>query len=501
MPDEQDVLVQAKAVSQALDRLGHESFCLACSLDLSALAHAIDEKKPDMVFNLVESLEGKGQLIGIVPFFLDSLGMPYTGSSSAAILLTSNKMSAKEKMRAAGLETPDWIGPYSKKASPDDIKADTEQPVAGRWIIKSVWEHASLGLDSDGLVQAGSRSELIPILCQRAPLLGGSCFAEAYIDGREFNLSLLAGPNGPEALPPAEILFEGYADDRPRIVDYRAKWDETSFEYQHTLRRFAYPPQDQGLLDRLKALALKCWKVFGTGGYARVDFRVDRQERPYILEVNANPCLSPDAGFAAALKEAGIPFETAVQRILADAHPKQKALLFTPPTTSRPRTPVSGKFRYDPIPQDVSDIQRIIAATGFFRDDEIDVAVELVEDRLSKKEKSDYCFVFYQDMERLIGYCCYGRIACTTHSWDLYWIAVDPKFQRKGIGRLLLEKAEDLIRNQGGGKIYIETSFTERYATTRFFYEKAGYRQDAVLDDFYAPGDAKVIYCKTLWPC
>ncbi|MCU0585751.1 MAG: hypothetical protein MUC46_06745, partial [Desulfobacterales bacterium] len=126
-------------------------------------------------------------------------------------------------------------------------------------------------------------------------------------------------PRGPQLLPPAEILFEGYPENRPRIVGYRAKWDPDSFEFSHTPRRFEFPRQDAALLERLGALALSCWKLFGLNGYARVDFRVDGGEEPWILEINANPCLSPDAGFAAALETAGIPFQTAVARIIAAA--------------------------------------------------------------------------------------------------------------------------------------------------------------------------------------
>jgi D-alanine-D-alanine ligase len=127
-------------------------------------------------------------------------------------------------------------------------------------------------------------------------------------------------------LPPAEIVFEGYGPDRPRIVDYRAKWDADSFEYTHTPRRFEFPETERLLLKRLTETALAAWRCFGLAGYARVDFRVDDGGRPWILEVNANPCLSPDAGFAAALERAGIPFAMAVDRILGDAaHVKEQA--------------------------------------------------------------------------------------------------------------------------------------------------------------------------------
>jgi D-alanine-D-alanine ligase len=117
-------------------------------------------------------------------------------------------------------------------------------------------------------------------------------------------------------LPAAEIDFSAFPAGKPHLVGYRAKWEEDSFEYQNTPRTFDFPPQDGPLLARIGQLARACWRLFGMRGYTRVDFRVDQAGQPWILEVNANPCLSPDAGFAAALQRAGIAYHTAIARIL-----------------------------------------------------------------------------------------------------------------------------------------------------------------------------------------
>jgi D-alanine-D-alanine ligase len=156
------------------------------------------------------------------------------------------------------------------------------------------------------------------MLPQRAALLGGICFAERFVEGREFNLALLSGPNGPQVLPPAEILFRDFAPGTPRMVGYRAKWDPDSRAYQNTPRRFAEPAEDGPLHKALRETALRCWDLFFLRGYARVDFRVDGCGRPWVLEVNANPCLSPDAGFAAALEQAGMAFVEAVERVVGE---------------------------------------------------------------------------------------------------------------------------------------------------------------------------------------
>jgi D-alanine-D-alanine ligase len=315
-PDEQDVLEQARAVHAALDRLGHEPHCLACDLNLAALQSTLNARRPELVFNLVESLAGTGRLIHCVPALVDALGLPYTGSSAEALFMTSNKILAKERLEAAGLPTPAWFGPWGSAQSAGGGTRLPERKVAGRWIVKSVWEHASIGLDAEAVMQDPTPRSLTEQLALRAPLLGNCGFVEAFIEGREFNLSLLDGPRGPEILPPAEILFEGYGSDRQRIVDYRAKWDATSYEYHHTPRQFEFTAEDRDLLARLSELALACWRLFGLRGYARVDFRVDENGAPWILEINANPCISPDAGFSAALERAGIAYPQAIHRIV-----------------------------------------------------------------------------------------------------------------------------------------------------------------------------------------
>lgn len=314
-PDQRDVLIQAEAVRDALITLNHEVKTIACSLDLSEVRYNIEKFAPEIIFNLVEDLAGHGRLIHLFPFLLDAMAVPYTGSCAESLLMTSNKIMAKERMEKAGLPTPESIGPYPATL-PYSVNSDSLGKKAGIWLIKSVWEHASIGLDENGLIKTPDPEVVYKAMKKRVSKLGGSCFAERFIDGREFNLSMLWGKEGPEILPPAEIIFEGYGNKKPRIVDYRAKWDETSYEYHHTTRTFSFGPEDGILISELKKMAVECWRVFGLRGYARVDFRVDIQGRPWILEINANPCLSPDAGFAAASAIAGISYSEIVKRII-----------------------------------------------------------------------------------------------------------------------------------------------------------------------------------------
>ncbi|GAB4336562.1 MAG: hypothetical protein Kow0089_06970 [Desulfobulbaceae bacterium] len=164
-----------------------------------------------------------------------------------------------------------------------------------------------------------------------------------------------------------------------------------------------------------------------------------------------------------------------------------------------PRNHIHGlAMRQEVVAEDVERVGKLVETTGFFHADEVAVARELVQERLLKGEASGYAFLFAEHYGRLVGYACFGLIPCTSTSYDLYWIAVHPDYQGRGIGRKLLQQTEQLIAGRGGERIYIDTSQRIQYASTRAFYERCGYRQAALLPDFYAPGDGKVIYCRIL---
>jgi D-alanine-D-alanine ligase len=307
--DELDVLVEAREVAEALRRIGHEPCPVTFALDLRESMARLEELRPELVFNLVESVDGSGRLIHLAPAVLDHLRLPYTGASTEAQFATSNKLLSKKLLRGAGIPTPPWLSLGDRAGG--DFRAG--QP----YIVKSVWEHASVGLDEDSVLAPSARAELDELLGRRRADLGGDCFAERFIEGREFNLSVLAGPHGPEVLPPAEIDFAAYPAGKMRVVGFRAKWDESSFEYHHTPRRFDFAGEEQ-LIARLVKLAERSWQLFELRGHARVDFRVDLAGEPWVLEVNTNPCISPDAGFLAAANRAGLCIEDVLRRIIAD---------------------------------------------------------------------------------------------------------------------------------------------------------------------------------------
>jgi len=155
-------------------------------------------------------------------------------------------------------------------------------------------------------------------------------------------------------------------------------------------------------------------------------------------------------------------------------------------------------LRNDPEKTDCDKVRDILIRTGFFSDEEVIVAIELIEEKLSIGEKSTYKFIFAESGGAMLGYTCFGHIPLTKESYDLYWIAVDPSKQGYGIGRLLLEKSEDMIRELGGVHAYAETASRKQYTPTRRFYSSCGYKKAAYFPDFYTPGDGKVVYYKKL---
>jgi ribosomal protein S18 acetylase RimI-like enzyme len=157
----------------------------------------------------------------------------------------------------------------------------------------------------------------------------------------------------------------------------------------------------------------------------------------------------------------------------------------------------SVEFREEVKPEDCESVRRIVESSGFFSPDEVRVAVELVEERLSKGLESGYYFLFAEQHGRVVGYTCFGPIACTKASYDLYWIAVHNDFRGLAIGRQLLLKTLLIIESLGGVRIYVETSSRAQYAPTRSFYNKHGFEKEAVLKDFYDHGDDKIVYSKT----
>jgi len=304
LADELDVLDQVEFIEKHLELMGIATFrkgiTTSFMLELADLAN----DRPDFVFNLVESISNKGELSYFIPALLNLYKIPYSGNPLEAIFTTTSKLLTSKMLKSAGINNP---GSYL----PSQCHILT---TGNKYIVKPVWEDGSLGITEESVFTFNNNG----VEEKLKKLDDTHWFIEDFIDGREFNISVLAGKNGPEVMPPAEIVFRNYNGGKPRIVDFKAKWEMESFEYINTVREFPGKDLNPVLTEKLVATASKCWQVFGLKGYARVDMRTDINENPFVIEINANPCISPDGGFVAATKEAGLQFSTVLQRILSD---------------------------------------------------------------------------------------------------------------------------------------------------------------------------------------
>jgi D-alanine-D-alanine ligase len=303
LADELDVLDQVAHIEKHLIELGISVNRKGITRNFMSEVAGLADEKPDFVFNLVESINNKGELIYFVPALLNLYSIPYSGNSLESIFLTTNKTICSKSMKNAGINNPGLYLPSQFKSLKPGRK----------YIVKPIWEDGSLGITSESVFECkpGFEEKL-------RGLDDSHWFIEDFIDGREFNISVLAGKDGPEVLPPAEIVFVNYDENRPRIIDFKAKWEIDSFEYINTVREFPGNNLNPRLAANLKEAALSCWHLFDLKGYVRVDVRTDSNDEVYVIEINGNPCISPDGGFVAATIEAGYKFTEVLQRIIND---------------------------------------------------------------------------------------------------------------------------------------------------------------------------------------
>jgi D-alanine-D-alanine ligase len=304
-----DVLDQVALVQEGLDEIGVASEVIA--VDDHRVWEAVRPTTETVVFNLVEAPPGSPQLQSAAAAVLELLGVPFTGSRSGAMWLTTDKLATRAVLAASGLPVAE-----GGRLWPDD--ASILDSVPPPWIIKPGWEDASVGLDGSPvcftreLALARGRE-----LARRFP--GQPLVLEHFLPGREFNVALLADGAGVEVLPVAEMAFIDFPPEIPALISYEGKWLVGSFMDEHTQRRFPSDEQDGEILARVRFLARRAWEVFGLAGYARVDMRLDEEGVPRILEINANPCLSADAGYVIAAGRTGLTPGRLIDRIVQAA--------------------------------------------------------------------------------------------------------------------------------------------------------------------------------------
>jgi D-alanine-D-alanine ligase len=486
---EAGVLAEAQAVSRALDklRIPHRVVGVREFEELPGVLSASDEP---VVFNLVEGFWMDPHRANLVPPVIRSFGKACTGNDTQGLLLSLDKWQSKTLLTAAGIPTPKGL------LVPPGQPLPTRGLFEGPYLVKPIQTDASEGIDKTSIVPNAGQA-LRQIVQRIHDQLAQPALIEQFIDGRELNISVINRKGEMEVLPLAEIDFSAFEAGRPRIVGYEAKWREDSFEYHHT-PRIIPAPLPKRVAERVRELAAASCRTLSCLEYCRVDFRLDKANQPYVLEVNANPDIAPDAGFAAAIKAAGISYPAFVKleienaltrgRKKEDRGQKRPSSVIRPPSSE-----ISIRWCG---PEDRQVVLSFLGQTGFFRPDEIDIARELIDSGIAEGPEGHYQSYVACVNGATVGWVCWGPTPCTLGTFDIYWIGVSSAWQGRGIGRTLTHFAEQAIAEQGGRLYVVETSSRETYTPTRRFYEGLGYREAGRIPDFYGPGDDRVIFLK-----
>jgi len=311
------VMDQVNIVEQSCKKLG-----IKCSIlpveNIMHLMNLLGDRKEKIIFNLVEEFVGNIEQACFVPLICQAFNKSFTGSKTGVLITAQNKFHTKALLSANGISCPAGaVFQAKEKFNPNMLKK-------GKYIIKPALSDASEGITGDSVVQMpAERDKAKTIVRQLQQKFKQPVVVEQFISARELNVSVLEKNGKVDVLPIAEIDFSAFPKDFPKIVDYSAKWEKDSFAYNNTPRKIP-ADLDIKLSREVEKLAAAAWNTLGCQDYARVDFRLDEDDKPYIIEVNPNPDISVDAGFAAALEAAGIPYELFVFAIIENAEKRLK---------------------------------------------------------------------------------------------------------------------------------------------------------------------------------
>jgi D-alanine-D-alanine ligase len=291
---EKSFIKELNSVRESLSKYFNEVEVLAIEKNVKKTINTLKSINPDVIFNFVESVEGVASLEWCIAGLFGLLGYEFTGCVPSCLGNCLNKARTKSILKAEGLNTPNYkILDPSEKISENDF--DLKYPV----ILKLLQEDASIGISEFSVVQDFNQlNKQFRFLAEtyKQPVI-----AEEYIDGRELNVAIL----GNKVLPVSEINFTGLPDGLPKIVTYEGKWIENSLYYDNT--KPVCPANINGRLkERIESLAMSAFEVMNCRDYARVDIRLDKNEIPWIIEVNPNPDISSDSGFARAAAASGL---------------------------------------------------------------------------------------------------------------------------------------------------------------------------------------------------
>lgn len=305
-----DVIRAAEGIQRALSCRGHETRLAVISGNVLDVLVDYDPREW-LVFNLVESLDGRAELEPYVLAMYETRGFTYTAGPSLTHYNCLHKNRAKQIFRAHGIATP----AYHVAAGPDE-PIDVPLPA----IVKPVAEDASIGIPLRAV--ATTPAELRERVANIVRKHNQPALVEEYIEGREFYVGVW-GNEPVEVLPLSEMDFSRIANPLERISSYEVKWEEGTELYDSTPA--ICPAQvDDALAERVRAMTRAAYRALGCRDYAHADIRV-RDGQPYLLEINPACDLSEGMGFARQAQAAGYSYAAAVERIACFAAERMRA--------------------------------------------------------------------------------------------------------------------------------------------------------------------------------
>lgn len=297
-----------EAVRIALGGLGPVEMVETVDGDPVSLSQRLADLDPRAVFNLAEGARGVAHLEACVAALLELMGMSFTGSTVQTLALCLDKPKTKALLLGNGLPVP--RGVVLRDAETGSL-AGVQYPA----IVKPACMDASHGIEPGNVVanERAARDKAAELLAKFPPAV----IVEQFIDGRELNVTIIDTGTGPEVFPLAEVDWN-LPPGTPRVCGYEAKWVEGTGAFVDTpiiCPAKVSPPLER----RVREIALAAYEAVSARDYARVDMRIDAAENAYILEVNPNPCIAPNAGVAYSADRAGWSYDELVCRIVANA--------------------------------------------------------------------------------------------------------------------------------------------------------------------------------------
>lgn len=302
---DEDTVKTAGAVATAISELGFEYELF--NLDQKNVSK-LKKLKADFFFNLAEGVGDKPKSEWEVTEILDKIGIPYSGSGPSAMRLTNDKIATKDLLSKHGLLTPHW----QVFADHDRLDRSLHFPL----IVKPGAEDCSLGISQDSVVKTeNDLYRMVRVLQNNYP---DAVLVEEYIAGRELNVTVLGNGSKARALPISEITFGKSFVGHYKFVDFAAKWEENSTAYRDTPGTCpARLPKE--VTKKVMAASEAAFRLTGCRDYARVDIRLARGNKPYILEVNDNPAIGPGDGAMRSAGATGLTYSQFIARIITEA--------------------------------------------------------------------------------------------------------------------------------------------------------------------------------------